>query len=382
MPETSINAQNMAAGLVNSQMGSEYLQAIRGERKGDAATIMVKPSDLNSLKEEIGNAVAKFADKKTLGQAKIRQSAGSNREAVKRIVDFFDDKLPDMPRDASLLNLVNQLLEFLDIVDGGGQLSADDLLEALRTYDGDVTHQFAALQAAQRHFEREDASTSFRALLDAAERAYDDPGIKRDIQAGYAIAQAASEAAPTLETSPAALRDTYREMLRSKKHMGQLFDQLVQYNIRLNFSEVVDLFLQTAGHELANVDSKVDPIILGALVRELSVLKEMRTVVTEADRVIVKTRRIDPQFMPDDESDNYAIKLTSDFLNFAAQVSPSLSDARKLVPELADGQEQTKVVFANELHNWHRLVSDKSLASTQARLHQSQALLSLRVELS
>jgi len=385
MSELNITRQNIASGVVQSELGGQLLQANRGERKGDAATAVMKNSDISDIQEEIGNAVGKFADKKTLGQAKIRQGAGAYAEAVRRIVDYiaaYDDKLPDMPREAALFNLANQLQEFSDILDGGGNVSADDLLEALRDYDGDVTHQFAALQAAQRYFEGTEAKAPFRALLDKAERAYDDPYIQHDIQAGYAIAHAASEKAPTFETSPAALRDTYRELLRSEKHIGQLFDQLSQYNMRSQFSEVIDLFLQTAGHELTNSDSKADPVILGALTRELGVLKEMRTVVTQADRALANTRRIDPDFIADDKSDKPVIKLTSDFLNFAAKASPSLSDARKLVPELEEGKEKTKVVFANELHNMHRLVSDRSFASDQARLHQSQALLGLRTELS
>lgn len=384
MSELNITRQNIASGVVQSELGGQLLQANRGERKGDAATAVMKNSDLSDILEEIGNAVGKFADKKTLGQAKIRQGAGAYAEAVKRIVDYiaaYDDKLPDMPREAALFNLVNQLQEFSDILDGGGHVSSDDVLEALRNYDSDVTHQFAALQAAQRHFEDADPKASFRSLLDTAERAFDDPNIQRDIQAGYAMAQDAFDAAQTLETSPAALRDSYREMLRSEKHMGQLFDQLSQYNMRQNFTEVVELFLQTAGHELTNADSKADPVILGALTRELGALKEMRTVVTEADRVLAKTRRIDPSFSPD-ESDKPVIKLTSDFLNFAAKASPSLSDARKLVQAFMPADEKTMVVFANGLHDLHRLVSDRSFASDQARLQQSHVLLGLRTELS
>ncbi|MEO0930138.1 MAG: hypothetical protein AAFY14_05740, partial [Pseudomonadota bacterium] len=225
---------------------------------------------------------------------------------------------------------------------------------------------------------------------DAAERSFDDPNIQKDVQAGYAVAKAAAEAAPTLETSPGALRDAFREMLRSEKNMGQLFDQLSNFNMRQKFNEVIDVFLQTAGRELSNMNSQVDPVILGALTRELSALKEMRTVVEEGDRLIAQTRRIDPNFAKDMDTEP-AIKLASVLLNYAAKTSPSLSDARQLIKSFEpppDGdkddtiKEQTKVVFANGLHDLHRLISDRSVVSDAARLQQGMMLQNLRIQLS
>ncbi|MEL6841450.1 MAG: HrpJ domain-containing protein [Pseudomonadota bacterium] len=395
MNDLNVTRQNIASANVQSQVGAEILQANRGERKNDSVTAIPKNSDLSDIQEEIGNAVGKFADKKTLGQAKIRQGAGVNLEALKRIADYYD-KLPDMPREAELRDLVSRLQSFEDLLNGeGSSASADDILDALRSFDGDVTHQFEALQVARRYFEGTGASDEFMGLLDAAERSFDDPNIQKDIQAGYAIAKTAGEAAPTLETSPGALRDAYREMLRSEKNMGQLFDQLSNFNIRKKFSEVVDVFLQTAGHELANTNSQADPIILGALTRELGALKEMRTVVDAGDSLITQTRRIDPDFAMDTETDP-AIKLASALLNYAAKTSPSPSDARQLInslePEAKQNKEsdikekakeaQTKVVFANGLHDLHRQISDRSVASDAARLQQGMMLQDLRIALS
>lgn len=383
MSEANITRQNVASANIQSQLGGEILQANQGARKGDTATVIPKNSDLSDIQEEIGNAVGKFADKKTLGQAKIRQGAGRNMEALKRIADYYD-KLPDMPREAELRDLVTKLQGFEDLLGGGGgggSATADDILDALRAFDGDVTHQYEALNAAQRYFEASGASDEFRALLDRAERSFDDPSIQRSVRAGYAIAKAASEAAPTLETSPGALRDTYREMLRSEKHMGQLFDQLSSFNVRLKFTEVVDLFLQTAGLELANTNSQADSVIVGALVRELGALKEMRTVVEEGDNLIAQTQRIDPDFASDPAAAT-AIELTSGLLNYAAKAAPSLNDARHLMRKFEPASEQTMVVFANGVHDLHRLISDRSVASDAARLQQSARLQEMRIELS
>ncbi|MEM6312185.1 MAG: HrpJ domain-containing protein [Pseudomonadota bacterium] len=390
MSDLNVTRQNLASANVQSQLGAEILQANRGEYKGQSVTTGSREGDVTRVQEEIGNSIGKLADKRTLGQAKVRQGEGVNMEALKRIADYYD-KLPDMPRETELRDLVNRLQGYEDLLGGeGGSPSADDILDALRSFDGDVTHQFEALQVARRYFESTDASDAFMDLLDAAERSFDDPNIQKDVQAGYAVAKAAAEAAPTLETSPGALRDAFREMLRSEKNMGQLFDQLSNFNMRQKFNEVIDVFLQTAGRELSNMNSQVDPVILGALTRELSALKEMRTVVEEGDRLIAQTRRIDPNFAKDMDTEP-AIKLASVLLNYAAKTSPSLSDARQLIKSFEpppDGdkddtiKEQTKVVFANGLHDLHRLISDRSVVSDAARLQQGMMLQNLRIQLS
>ncbi len=382
MSELGIARQNIASANVQSQVGAEGLQTARGERKGDAATAVVKSSDLTDIQEEIGNAVGKFADKKTLGQAKLRQGAGVNIEALKRIADYYD-KLPDMPRDAELRVLVGTLQNFQDMLGegGGGSVTAEDILEALRDFDGDVTHQFEALQVAQRYFEANGASPALLNVLDQAERAFDDPNLARDVQAGYTIAAQASDAAPSLETSPAALRNAYREMLRSQQNMGQLFDKIADFNIRFSFGQAVDLFLTAAGNELADTNSQTDPVLLGALVRELGALKEMRTVFEEGNKLVDLTQRIDPKFATGPDAPG-PIELTSALLNFSAKQSPSMADTRNLVKQFEPAAESTMVVFANGLQDLHRLMSDRSVISNSARVQQGTMIESLRIELS
>ncbi len=383
MPELGIARQNIASANVQSQLGAEGLQTAQGQRKGDAATAFVKNSDLTDIQEEIGNAVGKFADKKTLGQAKMRQGAGVNMEALKRIADYYD-KLPDMPREAELRTLVGTLQSFQDLLGeggGDGSVSAEDVLEALRKFDGDVTHQYEALQVAQRYFEDNGAGQPLLALLGQAERAFDDPDLARDVQAGYTIAAGAAEAAPSLETSPAALRDAYREMLRSDQNMGQLFDKISDFNIRFSFTQAVDLFLTAAGDDLADTNGETDPVLLGALTRELGALKEMRTVFEEANKLIDQTQRIDRSFANGADAAG-PIELTSALLNFSTKQSPSLSDARAILKKFEPATESTMVVFANGLQDLHRLMSNRSVVSDSARVQQNTMIENLRIELS
>lgn len=380
MSDINVTRQNNSSANVQSQLGSELLQANRGERYGRSVDVVNKNSDLSDIQEEIGNAVGKFADKKTLGQAKLRQGAGVNIEALKRIADYYD-KLPDMPRDAELRDLVGKLQGFEDLMQRGESASEDDILEALSQFDGDVTHQYEALQTTRRYFEETGASDEFLALLESAGRYFDDPDIQRDVQAGYTIGPSASAAAPTLETSPAALRDTYREMLRGDKPMGQLFDLLSGFNLRQKFDETIDVFLKAAGRELANSSSQADPVLIGHLTRELATLKEMRTVMEQGEHLIHQTKRIDPSFAQGTEGAS-AKTLTSRLLNFAAKPSPSMTDTRQLIKNFDGTGEQTLVVFANGLHDLHRLISDRSVISDSARLQQSAMLKNLRIELS
>ena len=384
MSEIGIARQQVASANVQSTVGAEALEQARGARKGDSAVAVPNNSDLSDIMEEIGNAVGKFADKKTLGQAKVRQGAGVNIEALKRIADYYD-KLPDMPREAEMRNLISKFQSFENLLgeggSGAGNLSADDILQALREFDGDVTHQFEALQVARHYFEATGGSSEILGLLDQAQIAFEDADIARDVQAGYAIAAQASETAATIETDPAALRDSYREMLRSPMHLGQLFDTLSEYNMRLNFDEVVGLFLETAGNELANTSSLTDPVLLGGLTKELGKLKEMRTVFQASDALIVQTQRIDPDFA-NGVGGVGPTELTSAMLNYCAKPSPSLADAQGILKDFNQHPESTVVTFANGLHDLHRLISDRSYPSDSARVQQGKMIEALRIDLS
>ena len=117
------------------------------------------------------------------------------------------------------------------------------------------------------------------------------------------------------------------------------------------------------------------------MTRELGALKEMRTVVEEGERLIAQTKRIDPEFAIDPAKSS-AMTLTSGLLNYAAKASPSLSDARQLVRSFEPASEKTMVVFANGIHDLHRLISDRSVTSDAARLQQGTMLQNLRIELS
>src|SRR5690606_25410869 len=102
-------------------------------------------------------------------------------------------------------------------------VTKDDILAALQAFDPDVTHQFAALDIAREFFAVSGASDAFQLVLDQAQAEFEKGDLAQEVRAGFASAQAASQAAVTLETDPAAVRESYRALLRESRNMGQLF---------------------------------------------------------------------------------------------------------------------------------------------------------------
>ncbi|PTW56665.1 type III secretion system YopN/LcrE/InvE/MxiC family regulator [Breoghania corrubedonensis] len=399
MAEINLLRQQVASGNVQSTVGAEVLEQARGAQKGNSAAASVINNDLSDIQEEIGNAAAHLKDKRSLGQTKLRQGQGANREALKRIADYYD-KLPDKPHEDDLRDLVKTLQKFEDILEKGGgsgqHVSADDILHALRDFDKDVTHQYEVLRAVIRYHEdtraafenggpspeRAAAREALRAELDAAEARFEqDPDLIRDVRAGYAMAALANDAAPTLETNPAALRNHYREMLRGPRNMAQIFDTLTGFNLRFAFDAVVDLFMDAAGNDLASTTTSTDPVLLGALLKELSKLKTMRTVFGACHEALAKVQRIDHGFA-NGAGAGGPEELASALLHFCTKHATNLADARALAKPFETDFPPTMVVFANELRDLHAMVPDQVFPSDQACVQQKKVLEQLQTEMT
>ncbi|MEP3665153.1 MAG: hypothetical protein ABJN42_00290, partial [Roseibium sp.] len=115
-------------------------------------------------------------------------------------------------------------------------------------------------------------------------------------------------------------------------------------------------------------------------------LKEMRTVYQASDDLIHTIQRMDPQFaspqIVDGPNANGPEVLTSALLNFCAKKTPNLSDARQVIKPYDDSAVDTIVVFANGLHDLHKMISDRSYPSNEARLQQGSMLEALRIDLT
>ena len=370
--------QNIAALSVTSPVGAEIAAEARGSYRGEAVATSSEASKLQDAAEEIGMSVAHKADKRTLGQREVRQGQGISLEALSRIADYYD-KLPDMPREAELQTLVETLENLQRLLEGsggggGGGVTADDVLAALQRFDPDVSHQFAALDIAREFFAASGAGAEFQTLLDTAHAEFQRGDLGRDVRAGFAAAESASRAAATLETDPAAVRDTYRQLLRESKNMGQLFDAFRGFDVMKNFEEVIDTFMSSAGRDLASTGPSADPAYLHSLVTELGKLKKMQTVVEMAAQLTKTTDRLVP---PDERAGGDPAEVASRVLHFAAKAAPGPADAGQMLGPYGRCSLATQVSFANGLRGLHAELPDEVMPSPQARLQQNGALMGL-----
>lgn len=375
-PVDNLRSQVAALNVI-SPVGTEVMREARGSFRGEMVQTSSEASKLTDAAEEIGMSFAHRADKRTLGQREVRQGQGANLEAIARIADYYD-KLPNMPRDAELKGLVDNLENLRQLLEstGGGSdaPTKEDVLAALHGFDGDVTHQYAALEVAREYFEAAGASTEFQNLLDEARGEFQKTDVARDVQAGFAAAEVAARQAATLETDPASVRDAYRALLRESQNLGQLFDSLSKFDMLKKFGEVVDTFMEAAGRDLASTGPSTDETHLHGLITELAKLKKMQTVVDSAAQLIKTTERL---LLPNERGRQDPLELTSRMLNFAAKAAVSMADANGLLGRLDKASLASQVAFANGLRGMHAEIPDDVMPSQQARQQQSGTIMSL-----
>jgi len=372
MPEIETLRQNIAQLNVISPIGAEVMDQVRGMHDGESVMRSDESSKLQEASEELGMSVAHRADKKSLGDRSVRQGRGTNFEAVSRLSEYLD-KLPNMPREAELKALVDLLEQYRDNMEGrggGSRPTKEDILAALQQFDGDVTHQFAALDIVREYFES--AGEEFHTLLSEVAQEFERTDVARDVRAGFAIAEIAARAAETLETDPASVREAYREMLRGSQNMGQLFDQLVKLDGQKNLDELIDLFMTTAGRDLSSTGPSTDERFLQSLMTELGKLKKLKTVFESTDDLV---RTTTPLLKSNDAQPLDSVNVTSKLLNFVSKPVVNIGDARGLLDQLGPNcTAGGKLVFINGLNNLHKEIHDEVMPSPQARLQQSTTI--------
>lgn len=341
----------------------------------------VDQSDITDALEELGASVA-HRRKPKLEETKVKKGAGSGAEALGRIVDF-QDKLPDQPHDQKLRDFKAALESFRErMEEGGSRPTKEDVLEALKQYDPDPSHQFAALEAIRKGAVEAGAGESFIRLLDEARATFHEGERFREVTAGFAVGRTAHDLAEDLGADPAVVRDAYRAVVREQQHLGQIFDHLSTFNAAAKFDRTVDAFLKVAASELAALSAD-SPTIIGeerqlmqGVVNELQKLKQMSTVYDQARGAITTLTRMHPELkdapsMPDEQS------LASRLLHFGASPSASIRDAERLVSGIATENPGVAVSAVNVLRDVHGRMPDAAMPSHPARESQAKALLDL-----
>jgi type III secretion system YopN/LcrE/InvE/MxiC family regulator len=388
-----MTVQTVATQNMVSPRGSEEVAAHHGTHRGNPAQNATQNSKISQAPRDVGTSAALNINVKSLHQRSLRQGQATNLVATARIADFYD-KLPNMPELNHMEGLIDTFSQFEalqrrgedlsgdaseeseaeDASTADGEVAADDLLAALQKFDGDVTHQFAALEIAREFFESRGASRDFMNLLDEAKGEYEKTSIARDVRAGFAIAEIAKRAAATLETDPATVRDTYRAMLREQPNIGKVFDALSKFDLSKNLGQVIDIFVAAASRDLSSTSSSTDERFLHGLMTELGKLKKIRSVFESGKDLINQTERL---LGPSERGKTDPTQLTARVLNFCAKTAVNLADARVLLGSLDKASPQSQVVFTNGLRVLHSEIPDDVLPSPQARLQQVATLSTL-----
>ncbi|MFP7674919.1 HrpJ domain-containing protein [Marivita sp. S0852] len=366
--QTQIATHNAA-----SPVGAEIM-AGRARGSGEAVMVSTAAADITDALEELGMAASNRA-KVDLDKVKVRKGAGTDLDALGRIADYLD-KLPNLPKDQALRDLVAKFNKFEEYfrrgATGDDLPSADDLRALLAEYDGDIAHRFAALETVRDVAATSGAPAAYLALLDELRAEMRQPDLARDIAAGFAAAPEAAHAAEGLGATPQDYRDSYRAMLRDTPDAGRIFAALRDFSLTEKLEAVLDSFIRVAGDDMASFGPSTEPAQLGGVLTELSRLKQMRTVLDASTEAIGK---IDRMFGADDARPD-ATDLAGRVLGFAGAPVASLQGARGLIDGFGPEPADLPVAAVNLVRDLHAAMPDALLPDGQ-REPQARVLLTL-----
>lgn len=380
-PSEVIRSQ-LSVNNATSIVGNEIMANAMGKDQRTNESVRVTPtkSDLTDALEELGMSVA-HRGKPDVDKMKARRGAATDIDALARIAEYLD-QLPSLPSEEKYRQLSEKLQKFqqhMDLASGGGgdgQITADDIREMLAEYDGDITHQAYALERLRSEAVSTGAAPSVLAALDQLRAEFSRPENMRDIRAGLVSGREAHRIGDRFGSDPSSFRDSYRDLLREPTpRLGPIFDTLRKFSLTERFDDVIESFLKVAGNDLASAGPSADPILLGALVSELSKLKNLRTVLKSSEDMAMKLDRTFPPgpgtVRPSGE------EIASRLLHFSGMTMPTFTDADALLRGYEKESPEIPVMVVNLLRNQHALLPDTVMPSLQSHEQQSRLLLSL-----
>lgn len=378
---TEVIRTQIATNNSISPVGSEIMANAMGKDMRTNESVQVTPSksDLTDALEELGMGIASRG-KPDLEKMKIRRGAAKDVDALSRIAEYLDE-LPDLPGEERYNQLVRKMQSFQQMDFGGGgsgsdQITAEDLRQMLKEYDGDITHQLYALERLRNEALAQGAPVSVLEVLDQVRGEFASPENLRDIRAGIASSMESHRMADRFGTDASSFRESYRELLRDPQpRLGAIFDTLRKFSLTESFDDVVGSFLKVAGNDLASTGPSTDPILLGALMTELSKLKNLRTVLKGAEDLVAKLDRTYPPSEGSKRPDG--LELASRILHFSGMGLPTFNDANALLRGYESEPPEVPVLAVNLLRNQHALLPETVMPSGQAQEQQSRLLIAL-----
>jgi hypothetical protein len=164
-------------------------------------------------------------------------------------------------------------------------------------------------------------------------------------------------------------------MLRSGGNLGRIFDSLGDFATsgvkgeKTVFETVINSFIQVAGDDMKSFGPSADKVILGDVIAELTVLKNLRTTMGMTVDMLDKLGRMFPDKkadMPD------SVKLVSQILHFVA--SSARRDAERIISNFEGTAPEIPVVAVNMVRNLHASIHDSAMPTETARLQQDKVL--------
>jgi hypothetical protein len=190
--------------------------------------------------------------------------------------------------------------------------------------------------------------------------------VEQSALAQLAAAEESMLATATLETSPAAVRRRYRKLLREKRCLGELFEELD----KLGSEDSFWILLSEIGADLSGISGESDRDYLRSLTSELKKLWHMKSAYDEtkelcritAPHLSISGCKPDPR------------PLTILFLRYCGKTTVGPRDAQTLLELVKEASLQSQVVFANALKELHGRMPDGVWTTTTNRLLQHATL--------
>ena len=307
-------------------------------------------NDLLDALEELGMA-ASAKRKVDIDKIKVRKGAGTDLDAIGRISEYLE-KLPNLPKDQQLRDLVQKFAAFEESFrqgEGGGLPTPDDLRKALAAYDGDVSHRFAVLETITAEAIERGAPKEYVETLNALRREMRQPEVARDIVAGFHAAPMAARLAEQTGGDSGDFREAYRQMLREGTRPIDVFVKLQSFSLTESLEKVIDGFIRVAGDDMRAFGSSAEPAHLNAVVKELSRLKQFRTVL---DKTSVALANIGAN-IKDKTGWPSTQELATRLLRFAGQPVPSVEGAKTMLQGFGEDPADLRVRALNQIRIVH-----------------------------
>lgn len=370
-PSNAVATVEAQKDISNSAEGQQRMAGRHAGTGEGVRAVTAQRNDMLDLAEEMGMAKAGRA-KVDLDKIKVRKGAGTDLDALGRISEYLD-RLPNLPKDQKLRDLVQRFAGFEESFRRGGEgglPTPEDLARALAEFDGDVSHRFAALEAVAADAAARGAPAAYLHALNEMRREMRRPETAQAIVAGFHAAPTAARLAERTGGSDADFRDAYRMMLRENASPAAILAKLRSFSLTENLEAVIDGFIRVAGEDMASFGPSADPAHLAGVLRELSVLKQMRTVLDLAGETLSNAARI----FPGSEGWPTPADMAARILDFAGQAVPSLGKATELLAGFAEDPPDLRAIMLNHVRSMHDAVP-RGLMPPDPQVAQQKAVL-------